>query len=134
MTDKDAKRRPGRPKGTPKTGGRRKGTPNKVTADTKEWLSGLLAGLRGRIEQDFVQIDPETRIFAFTRLVGYVVPKQQALTVEERVKAEFKEMRRMLDNAPEKAVKDIAAKMLELYRRQEGRFSGVLGANEVEDM
>ena len=28
--------RPGRPKGTPKTGGRKKGTPNKATADIKE--------------------------------------------------------------------------------------------------
>ncbi|MAL97153.1 MAG: hypothetical protein CL583_01765 [Alteromonadaceae bacterium] len=29
-------KKPGRPRGTPKTGGRKKGTPNKVTADVKE--------------------------------------------------------------------------------------------------
>ncbi|MET5577938.1 hypothetical protein, partial [Klebsiella aerogenes] len=29
------KKQPGRPAGTPKTGGRQKGTPNKVTADVK---------------------------------------------------------------------------------------------------
>lgn len=36
-------RPPGRPKGTPKTGGRQKGTPNKVTSDVRQFCLGVLA-------------------------------------------------------------------------------------------
>lgn len=34
----DSKRRPGRPKGYPRTGGRRRGTPNKLTGDVKQYI------------------------------------------------------------------------------------------------
>jgi hypothetical protein len=39
------KQRAGRKKGTPKTGGRAAGTPNKTTASVKEALTSTLTGL-----------------------------------------------------------------------------------------
>lgn len=33
----------GRKKGTAKTGGRKKGTPNKITPTAKEWVNGILS-------------------------------------------------------------------------------------------
>ena len=45
-----------RPKGTPKTGGRAKGTPNKTTKEVKEWLNVLLDGGRGRFEQALLDL------------------------------------------------------------------------------
>jgi len=34
--------RRGRPKGTPKTGGRQKGSPNKVTLEVRTWARGIV--------------------------------------------------------------------------------------------
>jgi hypothetical protein len=36
------KRQPGRPKGTPKTGGRKKGTPNKATVEARAFASSIV--------------------------------------------------------------------------------------------
>jgi hypothetical protein len=42
------KRGPGRPKGQPRTGGRQKGTPNKLSGDLKEMILGALDDAGGR--------------------------------------------------------------------------------------
>ena len=51
-----------RPKGTPKTGGRKAGTPNKVTQDAREWLTQLVEGNREQIERDLQSLDPKDRL------------------------------------------------------------------------
>ena len=68
-----------RPKGTPKTGGRQKGTPNKVTASVKGWLSCLIDKNRKQIERDLKAVDPMERLQMLEKLMQYVVPKQQAI-------------------------------------------------------
>lgn len=45
-----------RPKGTPKTGGRKAGTPNKVTQDAREWLTQLVEGNRVWVQQEKLSI------------------------------------------------------------------------------
>lgn len=113
------KKRPGRPRGQPKTGGRKKGTPNKVTGDLREWLSGFLNGNREQLEKDFAALEPNERIFAFPRLIGYIIPKQQAVTVEAQVEAEFKQLQKLLADAPEDAAALIAEKILKLQEEKE---------------
>ena len=64
---------PGRPKGQPKTGGRAKGTPNKLTASVKTMILGALNELGGTqylVEQG--RANPS----AFLSLVGRVLPMQ----------------------------------------------------------
>ena len=68
-----------RPKGTPKTGGRQKGTPNKVTASVKGWLSCLIDKNRKQIERDLKAVEPMERLQMLEKLMQYVVPKQQAI-------------------------------------------------------
>ena len=68
-----------RPKGTPKTGGRQKGTPNKVTASVKGWLSCLIDKNRKQIERDLKAVDPMERLQMLEKLMQYVVPKQQVI-------------------------------------------------------
>lgn len=68
-----------RPKGTPKTGGRQKGTPNKVTASVKSWLSCLIDKNRKQIERDLKAVEPMERLQMLEKLMQYVVPKQQAI-------------------------------------------------------
>jgi|GEM_PF-201000 len=119
METEQKKKGPGRPRGQPKTGGRKKGTPNKITGDLREWLSGFLNGNREQLEKDFAALEPDERILAFSRLLGYVIPKQQAMTVEAQTEAEFKQLQRLLADVPDEAAALIAEKILQLQGKNE---------------
>lgn len=74
-----------RPKGIPKTGGRVKGTPNKVTYSLKEWITSLINKQRTQIEQDLQELEPKERLQMIEKLMQYVIPKQAA----QQVKLDF---------------------------------------------
>lgn len=77
-----------RPKGTPKTGGRVKGTPNKVTYSLKEWIISLIDKQRTQIEQDLQKLEPKERLQMIEKLMQYIIPKQAA----QQVKLDFDSM------------------------------------------
>lgn len=60
-------------KGTPKTGGRLKGTPNKLTADLKSMILGALSEVGG---QKYLAEQAEKNPAAFMVLIGKVLPLQ----------------------------------------------------------
>lgn len=66
--------------GKGRLGGRQKGTPNKITASVKEWLSTLIDKNRKQIEKDIKQLEPKERLQMLEKLMQYVVPKQQAVS------------------------------------------------------
>lgn len=76
------KRRGGRPKGLPKTGGRTKGTPNKLSMDQRERIAKagdpigfLIAVMRGRgAAVKGMHITPEMRVAVALRLFGKLMP------------------------------------------------------------
>lgn len=68
-----------RPKGTPKTGGRKAGTPNKVTQDAREWLTQLVEGNREQIERDLQSLDPKDRLQVLEKFMQYTILKLQAV-------------------------------------------------------
>ena len=68
-----------REKGTPKTGGRGKGTPNRVTADTKAWLAKLLDKNRRQFEKDLKRLEPHQRVAIFEKMLAYSTPKLQSV-------------------------------------------------------
>ena len=51
-----------RVKGTPKTGGRKAGTPNKITGTLKEFLSDLIDDNREQIKQDLESLSAKDRL------------------------------------------------------------------------
>jgi len=59
--------------GGAKTGGRQKGTPNKINADLRGMILGALAGAGG---QDYLQRQADQNPAAFLTLVGKVLPTQ----------------------------------------------------------
>ena len=62
-----------KPKGLPKTGGRQKGTPNKVTADLKTAIIGAFEAKGGQqYLEDVAENDPRT----FCALLSKVLPMQ----------------------------------------------------------
>ena len=74
----------GRRPGTPKTGGRSKGTPNKATQDVRDKLAALgcdpIEGM-ARIAMDEAN-PPELRGKMFAELAGYIAPKRKAIEHE----------------------------------------------------
>jgi len=62
--------------------GRPKGTPNKVTADMKTWIAGLLERNRRQMEKDLKALEPHQRVAIFEKLLAYVVPKQQSVEAQ----------------------------------------------------
>lgn len=71
-----------RPKGTPKTGGRKKGTPNRTTKMMRQWLTNFVRKNRRTMQSDLDALEPKDRLIILEKLMGYVIPKQQAVKAE----------------------------------------------------
>lgn len=63
----------GKKPGSPKTGGRKKGTPNKMTADVKGMILSALDKAGGT---NYLLQQAQTNPTAFLTLVGKVLPKE----------------------------------------------------------
>lgn len=66
-----------RTKGTEKTGGRSKGTPNKITGTLKEFISEIIDENRERIREDLDALEPKDRLQVLEKMMQYVIPKQR---------------------------------------------------------
>lgn len=106
-----------RPKGTEKTGGRKAGTPNKVTTELKTWIQELIDGNRSKFEKDLKELEPKDRLTIMERLLQYIVPKQQAISMEAQVELEYKELEKLLDKAPDKVVDALLERMNNLINK-----------------
>lgn len=115
-----------RKKGTPKTGGRQKGTPNKTTAAVKQHITAVLSDYMQptpttdgspTLLSDLEAMLPADRVRAMTQLAGYVIPKQQALSIDEQTQVEADALTQWLETAPDDAINAIAAKILEMQAR-----------------
>lgn len=95
-------------------GGRKKGTPNKVTGDLKDWVSNLLNDNRRQFEDDLRELLPVERVRVLSGMFNYVMPKQQSLTIEEQVDKETQVLTRFLSEAPEDAINKIAERVVAL--------------------
>ena len=69
-------------KGTPKTGGREAGTPNKITGTLKDFVANLVNDNRQQIIDDLGKLRPKERLAMLERMMQYVLPKQQAVSAD----------------------------------------------------
>ena len=78
VTDTDA------PKKRKKTGGRKAGTPNKVTQVSKEALASMLSSYidSGQMGDDFQLIEPKERLMIAEKMMQYLLPKVQSVSIE----------------------------------------------------
>ena len=102
--------------GRGRLGGRAKGTPNKTTSTVKEWLTLLVDANRKQIEKDLKGMDPAERVKIFAQLLNFIVPKQQAVSVEASLQAEYNEMAKLLQSAPDEAIDKIAERIREIEK------------------
>jgi hypothetical protein len=62
-------------------GGRPKGTPNKITAELREWISQFINENKDQIQKDFLSLDAKDRIQMFEKLLKYALPSLQSTTL-----------------------------------------------------
>ena len=72
-----------------KTGGRQKGSVNKVTAMTKAVISDLLSDYQdsGLMGSDFLALEPKDRFQCAEKMMQYIMPKMQSTSVDFNNKA-----------------------------------------------
>ena len=105
--------------GKGRLGGRAKGTPNKATADMKQWVAYILDNGKDKFMQNLEMLEPQEYVRVFSGLLNYVVPKQQAISMEAKLEAEIKQLERLLDDAPDEAIDKIANKIIEIKNQKE---------------
>lgn len=82
--------------GKGRLGGRVKGTPNRTTQTTREWIQQVLDENQEQIREDLKKLQPKDRVNALLGLLPYVVPKQMStaatLAVERLTEDELSAM------------------------------------------
>jgi hypothetical protein len=69
-----------------KTGGRKKGTPNKTPAEVKEVLLGLFTDNVKQLKKDVSELTARDRLQFFAKVLPYIVPREvERLEVAEVV-------------------------------------------------
>ena len=66
-----------------KTGGRQKGTPNKITAEIREFLASLVFDNMDLIRQDVKDMTPEQRAVFLPKILPYIAPKVKTVSETE---------------------------------------------------
>jgi hypothetical protein len=110
-----------RTKGTEKTGGRPKGKPNKVTTELKTWISKLIANNLSQIKKDIKAIEPKDRLIIIERLMQYTIPKQQSISAEAQIKAEYDCLYELLNEAPDEAIEEITDRIININKMNDGK-------------
>jgi len=66
----------GRKKGCTKSGGRKAGTPNKISADARIFIKNMLMENEELLMRDFALLEPKDRLLIMERLLNYIIPKR----------------------------------------------------------
>ena len=77
----------GRPKGLPKTGGRKPGTPNKIGAAPREYVAELISENKERLREALKEIDnPKDFCNIMLGLMQFVLPKMASIEYKDKDK------------------------------------------------
>lgn len=89
-----------------KTGGRTKGTPNKVTGALRDRIGAFLENNWDDLERDFELLEPYQRLQFFEKLLQYSLPRLSAINYDM-------EMRTKLEALSEEELDSIIKRMKE---------------------
>lgn len=62
-------------------GGRKQGSPNKITVNLREWVNSFIDDNREQIKADWIALEPKDRIVMFEKLLKYSLPTLQATSL-----------------------------------------------------
>ena len=94
--------------------GRPRGSSNKVTTDMRRWLQMVIDNNRSKFEKDLSSVEPVQRLLVLEKLMQYCVPKLQSLDTQTQLRLEYQELERLLQNAPDDAVRQISERVAAL--------------------
>ena len=66
-----------------KYGGRKKGTPNRLTKEVRTVLKELVFDEISQVQSHFEKLDPKERIELLIKLLPYVMPKVQTVSARD---------------------------------------------------
>lgn len=74
-----------KPKGLPKSGGRKRGATNKITSEMKDKIQLFVENNFEQLQADFQLVEAKDRLIIFEKLLKYVIPTkvEQAVIKED---------------------------------------------------
>ncbi len=66
-----------------KTGGRKKGTPNKLTSELRKVLKEVLTDELETLPTLMAYLEPKDRLQAIIKLMPYILPKVDSVSIDE---------------------------------------------------
>lgn len=103
----------GNPKGRPRN------SRNKKTSELAELVRNIVGSNLERIQSDLSELSPPERVKAVTTLMGYVLPKKQAVSLATEREQEYKLLEELLKSAPDEAVDKIVERINKLRSNEE---------------
>lgn len=100
--------------------GRPKGKPNRVTSELKGWINNIITDNKDQVIKDLKELEPKDRLTILERLMQYVIPKQQSISFEAQIEAEYKELEILLQKAPDDVIDAILERLTELKNNTNG--------------
>ena len=108
------KRGRGRPKGLPRTGGRKAGTSNKVTKDLRETISRFLEQNTGKMQEEYEKLDSKDKLAFLEKMIKYSLPALTAVDVTtqgEKISPMEKALSKMTDEELQNKIDELRKKM-----------------------
>lgn len=65
-----------------KTGGRKKGSQNKISKVTRDIIADIAAGMVDRVVDDIADLDPKDRVHVFIKLCEFNISKPQTVSLD----------------------------------------------------
>jgi hypothetical protein len=69
---------------------------------------------RETILKDLARIEPRDRLAILEKLMKYVMPTQQSISVEAQIQAEYRELEVLISKLPDEAVTRITERLISL--------------------
>ena len=73
-----------------------------------------------QLQKDLESLQPVERVKAITGLIGYVIPKKQALNVQQSLDYEYQKLEELLKYAPDEAIEQIMERIQSLREKEVG--------------
>ena len=94
--------------------GRPNGAGNKTASDLKTWITQLIESNKEQFETDLKTVDPEKRLLLMEKLMNFIIPKMQSVSVEAQINAEYQALEKLLETAPAEAIEQLTDRIIKL--------------------
>ena len=94
--------------------GRPKGARGRANTDIKSWINSLINKNLSVLERDLTSLEGKDRLQIMEKLLQYIVPKQQSISVEAQIQAEYAAIESLIEKLPDEAIEAITQRLIKL--------------------